>query len=172
MSVNTEETMESADKKEIKKSTNTKENQPSLFEEIDDFSDRLMADRWSKPFSWLFPVMKNVKFRSEVRIPSVDVVEKNNNIIVRTEIPGIDKKDIEITLNGDNITIQGTTKHETKEVTEEYHRCEISAGSFRRTLTLPSEVDGDNVKATFVNGLLEVALPKVEKGRVSKVEIE
>ena len=120
----------------------------------------------------LSPGAKSFSLKSDIRVPSVDIVEKDGNIVVRAEIPGVDKKDIEITLNSNNLTIQGKSKHESKETTDQYHRCEISTGSFSRTLTLPSDVDGDNVKATFTDGLLEVTLPKIEKTSQSKITID
>ena len=158
--------------KDIQDTKKTQVNQLTMFEEMDKVFDQLLADRWSKPLFGGFPEMNNFRLRSEVRIPSVDVVEKNDNIIVRAEIPGVDKKDIEITLNANNLTLQGKSRQETKEDTEGYHRCEISTGSFRRTLTLPGDVDSNNVKATFTDGLLEITLPKTENGNHNKITIE
>ena len=170
MSTKTE--IKATENKDIQDTKKTQVNQLTMFEEMDKIFDRFLADRWSKPLFGGFPEMNNFILRSEIRVPSVDVVEKNGNIIVRAEIPGVEKKDIDITLNANNLTLQGKSRHETKEDTEEYHRSEISTGSFSRTLTLPSDVDGNNVKATFTDGLLEVTLPKAENGNHNKITIE
>ena len=158
--------------KDIQTTKKSQANQLSNFEEMDRLFDQFLKNRWSQPFSWNLPDTKGFNTESEVRVPSVDIVEKDNNIIVRAEIPGIEKNDIEVTLSGDNLTIKGKSKHETKETTEDFHRCEISTGSFSRTLTLPSDVNGEKVKARFSNGLLEVTLPKVESSSRNKIEID
>ena len=161
-----------AESKDIQETKSTQQSQLTPFDEMDRLFDSFLKERWLQPFSWRFPEMKNLALRSELRVPAVDVVEKDNDIIVRAEIPGVDKDNIDITLNANILTIQGKSKHESREAKEEYHRCEISTGSFSRTLTLPAEVDEDKVKASFTNGLLEITLPKVEAKKQNKISIE
>lgn len=161
-----------SENKDIQETKDVSGAQLTAFDEMDKLFDRFLMNRWPTPFSWNFPEMKKFDLHSELRVPSVDMVEKGNNIIVRAEIPGVDKKEIDITLSGNNLTIQGKSKHETKEAGENYHRSEISSGSFSRTLTLPAEVDSEKVKASFVNGLLEITMPKVKKISGSKITIE
>jgi len=166
------ETQKATENKDIQ---DTKKNQISeltMAEEMDRMFDRFLENRWPKPFFSSFPELNNLRLHSDVRLPSVDIVEKDDNIIVRAEIPGIDKKDIDITLTANSLTLQGKSRNESKEDTGEYHRSEISTASFSRTLTLPTDVNSDNVKATFNNGLLEITLPKVENGNNNKIEIE
>jgi len=144
----------------------------STFEEMDKLFDQFLKTRWSQPFFGNFSELKRSSIGSEVRVPSVDVVEKESNVIVRAEIPGIDKNNVDISLDGNNLTIQGKNKHEKREAGEEYHHCEILTGSFSRTLTLPADVDGEKVKATFANGLLEITLPKAENRKRNKISID
>jgi HSP20 family protein len=105
---------------------------------------------------------------------SVDVYEEGNHIIVKADLPGLSKDDIDITLTEQNITISGEKKKEEKVEKKDYYRFERSYGSFRRSIALPAEVKTDKAKASFKNGVLEIKVPKTEeakkKGRKIKVE--
>jgi HSP20 family protein len=96
--------------------------------------------------------------------PRVDVSETDKEITVVAELPGVDEKDIEVTLVGNQLTIKGQKKNEAEEKTEKegriYHRVERSYGAFQRTMTLPYDLDPDQVSADFRDGLLTVRLPK------------
>lgn len=104
--------------------------------------------------------------------PDVDIVETDDNIIVKAEIPGIDPKDIDISIMGDTLTLKGEKKEEKKESGKCYHRIERSYGSFTRTIDLPSAVMTDKVKAKDHNGVLEIMLPKVEKSKAERIPIK
>lgn len=106
------------------------------------------------------------------RMPTVDVIDRDKEIIVRAEIPGVDKKDLDISVTEDSVSIKGSVKHEEKEEKGEYYRRETSSGSFSRSVTLPSEVDSSKVKATFKDGVLEMTLPKVKQSKRKKVSVE
>lgn len=92
--------------------------------------------------------------------PPVDVKETENEIVVRAEVPGLDQKDLEVSLTGDQLVIEGEKKEEKEEKHETWHYREASFGSFRRVVPLPCEVDADKVKASYKNGVLTVTLPK------------
>jgi hypothetical protein len=77
----------------------------------------------------------------EGRMPSVDVIDRDNEILVRAEIPGVDKKDLDVSVTEDSVCIKGSVQHEEEEEKGEYYRRETSSGSFARTMILPSEVD-------------------------------
>ena len=106
--------------------------------------------------------------------PALDVSETKNDLIVKTEIAGVDPKDVDISLSGDMLTIKGEKKHEKEEKEEGYHLMERSYGSFSRSVRLPVEVDHDKVKASYKNGVLKITLPKSEqiKAKEIKVNIE
>ncbi len=106
------------------------------------------------------------------KFPIVDIYEDGENIILKAELPGVKKEDISVNITGDTITISGK-KEEEKEVKEKnYYRKERKSGSFTRSFTLPCEIDKENVKATFKNGILEIVLPKVEKEKTKQIEIK
>lgn len=106
--------------------------------------------------------------------PSVDVFESKDNIMVKADIPGMKKEDIEISIHGDTLIIKGEKKEETESKEKDYVKTERFYGSFNRALTLPSEVDETKGKASYKDGVLEMTLPKKEekKPRQIKVDIE
>lgn len=160
------------DEKSVQKIEPTSSNALSSMDELDRMFDQFLSNRWMKPFSWHMPDFSELSARSELRVPSIDVVEKDNSLIVKAEVPGIDKKDIDISLTENTITIRGETSKEEKEEKGDYHRCEISKAAFSRTLTLPSEVEVEGAKAKIANGVLQVTLPKVETKKRHSVEVE
>lgn len=105
-------------------------------------------------------------------LPDLDISETDKEIIVRAEVPGIEKDDIDITLTDGLLTIQGEKKHEDEEKNEDYHRVERRYGSFARTLRLPSEVGHDQIDANYKDGVLKLVIPKPEKAEAKKIEIK
>lgn len=106
--------------------------------------------------------------------PAVDVYEKGDSIVVKAELPGVDKDEVGITLTDDSLTIRGETRREEEVKEKDYYRRERAYGSFVRTIPLPVAVDRDGVKATFRNGILEVILPKAKSSgrQETKIHIE
>ena len=92
--------------------------------------------------------------------PSLDVAETDKEIVVTAELPGIEEKDIYVTLADGTLTIKGEKKAEKEEKGKNYHRVERSYGSFSRAVAVPAEVAEDKVKANFAKGVLTVTLPK------------
>ena len=104
----------------------------------------------------------------------MDLYEEKDEIVVKAELPGMEKDNIEVNLSDDRLTIKGEKKKEEEIKKENYYRSERSYGSFVRTLELPGEVQADKVKANFKNGVLEIRLPKTEqaKKKETKVRVE
>jgi HSP20 family protein len=105
-------------------------------------------------------------------LPSLDVSETKNEIVVKAEIPGIDPKDMDISLTDGVLTIKGEKKQEKEERDENYHLIERSYGTFARSVRLPKEVTNDKIGATYKNGLLTVTLPKSEETRKKEIKIK
>lgn len=95
--------------------------------------------------------------------PNIDVADTGSEIKVNVELPGMDEKDIDVSLTKDSLTIRGEKKDETQEETTSYHRMERVYGYFSRTIALPVEIDIDKVKAAYKKGILTISLPKTEK---------
>ena len=104
--------------------------------------------------------------------PAMDVAETDNAVLVKTELPGLDAKDVEISLSGDVLTIKGEKKEEKEEKTKSFHRVERHYGSFERAIRLPASVKADKVEATFKNGVLTIELPKTEESKAKSVKIK
>jgi HSP20 family protein len=104
--------------------------------------------------------------------PAVDMIDRKEEIVLRADLPGLDEKDIEVTVQDGTLTIRGERKEEKEEKKEDYYYSERSSGAFVRTLTLPAGVERDKVKATFTKGVLEVHLPKAKEAKGTKIEIK
>ncbi len=104
--------------------------------------------------------------------PAVNVWSDDNHFIVTAELPGMDKENIHVSVQGDQVTLQGERMAD--EVTDSVtcHRLERGTGKFSRTLRLPYEVDGDKVAAAYRQGVLKVTLPRAETSRPRKIEIQ
>jgi HSP20 family protein len=140
------------------------------YEEIERMFDEFMSRDWLRPFRWeRFP---DIMRGWEGKMPKVDVVDRPEEVLVRAEVPGVNKEDLEVSVTGNLFTIKGKTRHEEKEEKGDYYRCEVSQGSFSRTLTLPAEVNEAGAKAQLKDGVLEVTLPKAEKSRKRSIAIE
>jgi HSP20 family protein len=139
------------------------------FEEMDRLFDHMLEGGFMRPFDWRWPDLAGFR-RLEERMPRVDVIDREAEVLVRAEIPGIEKDQLELTLSDDLLTIKGETREE-KEEKGEFYRSEIHRGSFTRTVRLPDMVVGDKARARFENGLLEITIPKAEKAVRHTVKI-
>lgn len=155
---------------EVRKAASPKAISP--FEEMEQWFDSIFPRRgWVRPM-WEHPRFGGMMAAMEARFPKMDVLDKEEEIVVRAEVPGLAKGDLDITLMGDCLTIKGQTKHEKKEDEKgRYFRREISSESFERTLTLPASVDAAKVKSSFTDGVLELTMPKLEKVKQHKISI-
>lgn len=105
-------------------------------------------------------------------MPTVDVSETDTEIKVMAELPGLDEKDIDVSLAHNILTISGEKKAEKEQKGENYHRIERSYGSFSRSVTLPGEVDANKVDAKFKNGVLTITLPKTAQAQAKRITVK
>lgn len=127
---------------------------------------------WLHPFSWEWPKEMEALAPFEGRMPSVDMIDRDDEVVVRAELPGVKKDDLEVTLSEHTVTIEAHTTQEEKEEKGEYYHREMSRGDFQRTLAMPGGVDETKAKASFTDGVLELRLPKLEKTSRRKVRVE
>ncbi len=108
-----------------------------------------------------------------VAAPNVDVYEEGDLIVVKAEVPGIAKEDIEVTFKDNALTISGEKKKEERVENKNFYQMERSYGSFSRSVYLPTEVKTEEASATFRDGVLEITVPKTEesKEKVKKITI-
>jgi HSP20 family protein len=104
--------------------------------------------------------------------PLVDIHETKDSFLIMAELPGVKQEDIQVSIEGDTLTLKGERKRETEVKEDQYHRIERSYGRFERSILLPSVVDAGRVKATYRDGVLEIELPKKEEARPKAIKVE
>jgi HSP20 family protein len=104
--------------------------------------------------------------------PTVDVMETDEEFQIRAELPGVEKKDVKLSVENGVLLISGHREQEKEEKGKRYHRIERAYGNFARSFTVPEAVDAEKVTADFKNGLLTVRLPKSEKARPKSIEVK
>ena len=107
----------------------------------------------------------------EGKMPRVDVIDREDEIFVKAEVPGVNKDDLEVSVTESAVSIKGSTRHEEKEEKGDYHRSEITSGSFSRVVPLPAAVDAEKASTAFKDGILELTLPKVKKAKRHTVKV-
>ena len=103
--------------------------------------------------------------------PAVNVWHADDDIVVTAEMPGIDRKDIDVSVVGNTLTIRGSRQPDELDDTDTCHRCERGYGQFARTVQLPYDVDMDRVEATYQKGALRLTLPRAEASRPKKITV-
>jgi len=157
-------------KQEVKKVETAQVLSP--FDEMERMFNDYISRGWMHPFRPDWPNLFKSAQPFEGKSPSVDVIERDDVVIVKAELPGVDKKDIDVSVTNNTVTIKGKTSHEEKEEKGDFYRCEISRGSYSRTLSLPAEVDEGKSKAKVKDGILELTLPKLTKSKRHSVKVE
>ena len=111
-------------------------------------------------------------FETGAWIPAVDIHETDNTFVVTADLPGMKKDDIRVDLRDNTLTLSGEKKFEEKTSKDNYLRVERSYGSFYRSLMLPSNVDANNIKASYKEGVLQLTIPKKEEAKPKQIKIE
>jgi HSP20 family protein len=106
------------------------------------------------------------------RPPRVDIIERDEEICVKAEMPGVDKNNIEVNLDDDVLTIKSSFKKEEREESGHYLHCEIAQEEYQRTLALPMSAQTDKATASFKDGMLEVVIPKKPGHGAKKIDIQ
>lgn len=129
---------------------------------------REMDNLWNRFFGET-PLARRV---AEEWWPTVDMSETKDSFIVKAELPGLDAKDVEVSISGDVLTIKGEKKKEEEEKDEHHYRAERYYGSFQRSFQLPTSIKADKIEAAFDKGVLKVTLPKVEEAKKKRIEVK
>ncbi len=105
-------------------------------------------------------------------LPALDLAETDNELVVKCEVPGLEPKDIDISLSDGMLTIKGEKKQEREEKKADYHLVERSYGAFTRSIQLPKEVQSDKINASYKNGILKITLLKSEEAKKKEIKIK
>ncbi|MEW5767324.1 MAG: Hsp20/alpha crystallin family protein [bacterium] len=126
-----------------------------------DFGDELER-LLERPFGWRYSGFT----------PAVDLLDRGDHLTVKAELPGLDKKDIHVSLEDDVLTIRGELKRDKEVKEEDYYCCERSYGSFARSISLPTRVEAEETKASYKDGVLEINLTKAKEARPKEIEVK
>ncbi len=142
------------------------------FEEMERMFEDFFPRGWLRPGRGMHRWGEMAPF--EGRWPRVDVEDRENDVLVRAELPGVKKDDLDVSLSESAVTIKATSRREKEEGEKEgeYYRHEISSGAFSRTIPLPGEVDAENVQAKLEDGVLQLTLPKREQAKRKRIQVE
>lgn len=138
----------------------------SLHRDIDRMFDEMWSGQWP---SWSGESIG----RTEI-MPQLDMTEDDQAFHINVELPGMDEKDVDVTLSDRTLTIKGEKKEEKEAKEKDIHRRERSYGYFRRTIELPAEVEADKIAASYKKGILTIDLPKSQQaqGQAKKIEVK
>ena len=154
-------------KNEISKSSDKDQsNYMTAFRNLENKIENMFQSLWndSDEVDFTFPVsLKNM--------PKMDVIDRDKEVFVKAELPGIEKDDLDISISNDRLVIKGMTSHEEKEEDGDYIKQEISKSEVYRSVQLPSEVDDSKAKTSFKNGVLELTIPKTKSAHRRRIEI-
>ena len=128
-----------------------------------DAMERMLQENFMRPAGSIIPAMRGA--------PLMDVIEKGNTYEIRASLPGIKPDDVHVTVEGDRLTIRGETTAEQERTEENWILRERRAGSFYRSITLPSSLDADQAKARFDNGVLTLEIPKAETAKAKQIPV-
>lgn len=142
-----------------------------LFDDMDRLFEGFLRRGWMQPFRHPWADWAGLEEGMEVRAPRMDTIDKEEEILVRAELPGMKREDVTLELAGDMLTLRGEQRREEKSEEGQVLRAEISRSSFSRTIALPHTVDAERVTAELKDGVLEVHLPKVEKTERKRIEV-
>jgi HSP20 family protein len=134
-----------------------------MFDQMEREMQDLMEGFWGTDGGQL----ANVRF-----VPSIDLVEGENEFTVTVDLPGLKPEEVNVELKGESLWITGERKEEKEEKEKTYHRIERTYGEFRRVLPLPSAVKEGEIEAKFTDGMLKVTLPKAEEAKTKHIEVK
>lgn len=139
---------------------------------------------WLDPFDLLTDIQGDINrlFTSSLRrghtgdigdfVPTLELREEDDKFVVHADVPGIDRKDLDISVTGNTLTIKGERKSEEKRKEKGYLYSERRFGSFLRSVELPTEVDAEKIAASYKDGVLEIAVPKSERAKPKQIKVD
>ena len=160
-------------KKTVKKSEPAKKSTNWLapYEEFERFIDNYFNRNWQHMLRPEYSKLSDLWGTYEMHAPNVDMIDRDNEVVVRVELPGVEKKDLDISITDDMLTVKGNSSKELTEEKGNYYRSEIKKGSISRSIGLPKGVDSAKADAKFKDGLLELTIPKITTTKRKTIKI-
>ncbi len=129
--------------------------------------ERMMDEAFGRPI-----IRRRLPEEEFIWSPAIEMYEKDNNYIVRMELPGIKPEDVDISVSGETLTVKGQRNPPEDIKDEAYQLCETCYGNFTRSITLPESVNADKIEANFENGILDIRIPKAEEAKPKQIKIQ
>lgn len=123
-------------------------------------------------FDKMFENLPAVAGRGQGLVPAIDVYDTKDKVVIETALPGVEQKDVKLSVENNVLTISGSTERKTEVDEKDYYRKEIRSGSFMRQVALPQGVKEDEAKAAFKDGILKIELPKSDKLKPKSIKID
>ncbi len=136
----------------------------ALRTEMERLFERFFREPWG---GWDWPLGL-----SGVWSPAVDVSENEQEVLVQAEVPGVDPKQIDVNISGNQLTISGEKKETAEKKDKDYYCSEIRCGAFRRMIPLPEGIDAEKVQAQYANGVLTIRIPKTRVAQPKRIEVK
>jgi HSP20 family protein len=143
-----------------------------IFDEMDRMFDTMFHRGWLRPLRELWPEWRRFESAFAVGVPRVDLIDRDEEILLRAEVPGVRKEDLDVDLTGRQLRIKGVRRHEETKEEGELIRAEIARGTFSRTICLPEDLDFEKANADFKDGILELHFPKTHKVERRHIKID
>ena len=141
-----------------------------IFNELEEMRREMEEMFTSRPFGRRFPGLRLME--QEAWMPSVEMFEKGKELVIRADLPGLDPKDVRVTLENDVLTIEGERKQEKELKEEDFYRKETTYGKFLRRMAVQPGTRPEDMRATYRNGVLEVRLPRAETPAAKQIPVE
>ncbi|SRR5690554_2956340 len=145
---------------------------PRALSERRTFTPRTFEDLWESIWRDAWSMFDRDDLTGRNLIPAMDVVENDNSVEIRVDLPGMDPERVNVEVEGDTLTISGEMGDTIEREGERYHYRERSVGSFKRTLRLPDYVNAEKCEASFKNGVLNLTLPKREESKPRRIQVQ
>ena len=141
-------------------------------DEVERMFERLIPRTWMRQMNWNWPMWGGMgENMGSLRVPQLDVIDRDSEILVRAELPGVRKEDIHVSTTDNSLGIWASVRREQTEERKDYVRSEISQGNFSRSLPIPAGIDLENIRAAFKDGILEIVLPKSEGAQRRSIDV-
>ena len=141
------------------------------FDAMEEMLDNFFRRSWMEPGGWRRPLWGDFE-GLEMRFPRVDLIDRDADLLVRAELPGVKKEELEISVTDENLHIAVHKEEVEKEKEESFCRCEMMHGDYERTILFPTPVDSQDAKAELKEGVLEILLPKTRTVRRHTVKVQ
>lgn len=142
---------------------------PSPWDELDRFFEGTFPRSLSRMGRWPWPEWD---LSRGSKLPAIDVIDRPDHILIRAEVPGVKKEDLDVSVSDNRVTIRAATKFEEEKEEGEYYRREMRHGAYSRSVSLPADVDSAEARASFKDGILELTLPKTAPSKRRAIKIE